>query len=128
MTQKRYLMGALLVLTLSASGAGASTHRATISGGGSGGGKCTIEVNVDGAAEVDIWGDTGELRTISGQEAVWRRFQCTAPLPHAPLTSALSVSTAEVFPACCATRAPTTVKPSSASTTWKVAVKAIRST
>jgi hypothetical protein len=39
-------------------------------------------VNVDGAAEVEIWGDTAELRTLSGQDAFWRRFECTAPVPH----------------------------------------------
>jgi hypothetical protein len=59
-------------------------RRATITGGGNGGGKCTLEVNVDGAAEVEIWGDAAELRTLSGQAAVWRRFQCTAPMPQFP--------------------------------------------
>jgi hypothetical protein len=44
--------------------------------------KCTLQVNVDGAAEVEIWGDTGELRTLSGQEAFWRRFECSASMPR----------------------------------------------
>lgn len=61
-------------------------RRATIIGGGSGNGKgkCTIEVNVDGSAEVEISGDIGQLRTLSGREASWRRFQCNAPLPAFP--------------------------------------------
>jgi len=60
-------------------------RRATITGGGSGErGKCTMEVVVDGAAEVEVSGDTGRLRTLSGQKAFWRRFQCTEPLPFNP--------------------------------------------
>ena len=35
------------------------TIRATMTGGGGGDGKCTFEVEVDGAAEVEIHGDTG---------------------------------------------------------------------
>ena len=59
------------------------SRRATIVGGGGyGGGKCTIQVNVDHAAEVEIWGDTAELRTLGGQNAFWRRFECTAPMPR----------------------------------------------
>jgi hypothetical protein len=59
------------------------TRQATIlGGGGPGGGKCTIEVDVDGAAEVSVSGGMGHLRTLSGQTAVWRRFQCTGPLPR----------------------------------------------
>lgn len=48
-------------------------------------GKCTIEVEVDGAAEIEIRGDTARLRTIGGQTASWRRFQCNAPLPSHPV-------------------------------------------
>ena len=47
-------------------------------------GKCTIEVEVDGAAEIEIRGDTARLRTLGGQPASWRRFQCNAPLPRDP--------------------------------------------
>lgn len=58
------------------------TFRASIRGGGNGDrGKCTIEVDVDDVAEVYINGDFGRLRTLSGQPAVWRRFECNAPLP-----------------------------------------------
>ena len=45
-------------------------------------GKCTIEVRVDIAAEVDILGDTGRLRTTAGQPATWTRMECSDPLPR----------------------------------------------
>src|SRR5271154_7098215 len=58
-------------------------RRATLAGGGGfGGGKCTVEVDVDGKAQVSVSGDMGQLTTLSGQSAVWRRFQCTGPLPR----------------------------------------------
>lgn len=47
-------------------------------------GKCTIEVVVDGAAEIDIRGDQGVIRNLSGQPAQWRRFECTGPMPANP--------------------------------------------
>jgi hypothetical protein len=43
--------------------------------------KCTIEVVVDGAAEVAVRGDNATLTNISGQTPQWRRFECSAPLP-----------------------------------------------
>jgi hypothetical protein len=58
-------------------------RRAEIRGGG-GDGKCTIEVNVDGAAEVEIRGDHGRLRTLAGERAVWRRFVCNDVMPPNP--------------------------------------------
>jgi len=66
-------------------GAATSTRRATIVGGGGGQGNCTIEVEVDGAAEVAISGDTGRLRTLSGQTAQWRRFECNGQIPRNPV-------------------------------------------
>lgn len=60
-------------------------RRATLTGGaGNDGGKCTIEVYVDGSAEVEIRGDRGVLRTLSGQPAQWRRFECSGPIPATP--------------------------------------------
>lgn len=60
-------------------------RRATLVGSGGGDrGKCTIEVVVDGIAEVEIRGDSGILRNIAGRPAEWRRFQCTDPLPRNP--------------------------------------------
>lgn len=62
----------------------AATIRASIRGGSGDRGKCTAEVEVDGVAEVGIRGDTGEIRTVSGQPASWRRLECTGPLPANP--------------------------------------------
>jgi hypothetical protein len=57
-------------------------RRANITGGGDGNsGKCTVEVIVDGAADVEINGASGALRNLSGQPPQWRRFECTSPLP-----------------------------------------------
>lgn len=57
-------------------------RRASMRGGGNGdSGKCTIEVVVDGVAEIAIAGDTGRMRTLSGTPSQWRRFECSGPLP-----------------------------------------------
>src|SRR4051794_7646693 len=61
----------------------ASQRNAAIVGGGSPDrGKCTVEVVVDGTVEVEIRGTTGVLRTLSGQPAQWRRFECSSPMPR----------------------------------------------
>ena len=61
-------------------------RQASIRGGGSSdSGKCTIEVVVDGAAEVQIQGSNATLRTRSGQAAQWRRFECTSAMPSNPV-------------------------------------------
>ena len=60
-------------------------RRATMRGGGNAGeGKCTVEVVVDGAAQVEIRGDLAVLRNLSGQQPQWRRFECNAVLPPNP--------------------------------------------
>src|SRR5450432_1201389 len=59
-------------------------RRATITGGGGDGGKCTIEVVVDGAVDVEIRGDQGTLRNLKGGQPQWRRFQCSSPMPANP--------------------------------------------
>jgi len=61
------------------------TFRAQIRGGGGDRGKCTIEVQVDGVAEIEIQGDQGRMRTLSGNPSAWRRMECTEPLPLNPL-------------------------------------------
>src|SRR5882672_4911105 len=61
-----------------------NSRRADIRGGG-GDGKCTIEVVVDGTAEVEINQTNARLRTISGQPAQWRRFECNQPMPPNPV-------------------------------------------
>jgi hypothetical protein len=53
-----------------------------IGGGGSDGGRCLVEVVVDGAAEVQVYGDTANVRNLSGAEPQWRRFECTSPMPQ----------------------------------------------
>ena len=57
-------------------------RRATISGSRGTSGKCTIEVRVDQSAEVDVYGDSGRLRTLAGQPASWTRMECSDPLPY----------------------------------------------
>jgi hypothetical protein len=79
-----FLSAAILVLLIPPAQANPASRRATITGVG-GNGRCTIEVSVDHAAEVEVSGDTGLLTTIAGQPAVWRRFQCNAPMPPHPV-------------------------------------------
>ncbi len=55
-----------------------------IGGGGPDRGKCTLEVVVDDVAQVEIRGTTATLRTLSGQPAQWRRFECTGAMPVNP--------------------------------------------
>lgn len=73
-----------VVLPLQSLYATSLTRQATITGGHDVKGKCTIAVDVDGVAELQISGDTGVLTTLSGQTAAWRRFQCSQPLPRNP--------------------------------------------
>jgi hypothetical protein len=47
-------------------------------------GKCLIEVEVDGPAEIELYGDTGRIRSLSGSPATWRRFECYGPIPNHP--------------------------------------------
>jgi hypothetical protein len=76
-----------IIATLAAiAGANAQNQRrAVITGGGDGDrGKCTIEVVVDGAAEVEIRGDNATLRDLAGQPPQFRRFQCSSVMPPNP--------------------------------------------
>lgn len=52
--------------------------------GGGGDGKCTVEVDVDGVAEVEILGIRAQIRTVSGGAANIRRFECNQELPGNP--------------------------------------------
>lgn len=60
------------------------TMRANIRGGGGDQGKCTIEVEVDGVADVEVRGEMGYIRTLEGQPSTWRRFECNSPMPRNP--------------------------------------------
>lgn len=59
------------------------TRRANITGNEVDG-KCTIEVSVDGAAEVEVRGNVGRMRNLSGQKPEWRRFVCNGRMPANP--------------------------------------------
>jgi hypothetical protein len=60
------------------------SRRATMVGGGGGEGKCTVEVVVDGAAEVEIRGDNAVVRNLKGNPPQLRRFQCNEAMPARP--------------------------------------------
>ena len=59
-------------------------RRATMNLHRGGAGKCVVEVEVEGAAEVELFGDTGSLRTLRGPSASWRRLECTGAMPANP--------------------------------------------
>jgi hypothetical protein len=84
MNKQIFLSAAILSVFLQAAHANPISRRAAITGGG-GNGRCTIEVSVDHAAEVEISGDLGLLTTTGGQQADWRRFQCNTPIPRNPV-------------------------------------------
>ena len=58
---------------------------ANVRGGGGGReGRCSVEVVVDGVAEVEIRGNNAMLRNLAGQPPQWRRFDCDGVLPPNP--------------------------------------------
>jgi hypothetical protein len=52
-----------------------------VGGGGPDRGRCRVEVVVDGAADVEIRGDTATLRDLKGQPPQFRRFECSGAMP-----------------------------------------------
>ena len=58
--------------------------RGRIAGGAGDRGKCTIEVVVDGSAEVEVYGAEGRMRTLTGASATWRRMDCNMAMPANP--------------------------------------------
>lgn len=86
--QVKYTFVVTAVLSIAASSilnAQSQSRRMTIVGNGRlDRGKCTIEVVVDGAAEVEISGNTAKLRNLAGTTPRWRRFECSGPLPRNP--------------------------------------------
>ena len=52
--------------------------------GGGGDGKCTIEVQVDEVADVEVSGRNVSIRTLSGAPSSIRRFQCNQEMPSNP--------------------------------------------
>lgn len=84
---RRQLLRAFAVCaTLTSAVYGQSYQRqaSMVGGGNSNQGKCTVEVTVDGAAQVEIRGTSAILRNLSGQPAQWRRFECNAAMPPNP--------------------------------------------
>lgn len=60
------------------------SRTATRRGGGGGEGKCTIEVEVDSIAEVEIFGNRAQIRTLDGGPSTIRRFECNMDMPNNP--------------------------------------------
>jgi hypothetical protein len=83
MNKQFFFYPAILFFVLGSLHADTVSRRAAITGGG-GPGRCAIEVNVDHEAQVEILGDTANLRTLGGQPAFWRSFECNVPLPQTP--------------------------------------------
>lgn len=83
---KRFLFVSIAAVTLIGGvNAQIQSRRMTQVGGGTPDrGKCTVEVVVDGSAEVEIRGSTATLRDLGGAQPQWRRFECTGPLPSNP--------------------------------------------
>ena len=60
-------------------------RRASVTGGGGPDwGRCTVDVVVDGAADVQIRGNNATLSNLSGQAPQWRGFECTSVMPPNP--------------------------------------------
>jgi hypothetical protein len=85
--RKSHLLAAIIVTAISLPAFGrpgpVETRRASMRGGGDHG-KCTIEVEVDDVAEVEVMGDIGRLITLSGYPARFVRMECNGPLPADP--------------------------------------------
>src|SRR5947209_1119451 len=85
MYARSFLAFVTLTITAGSMSAQMSQRRAVVTGRGDPDrGKCTIEVVVDGAAEVEIRGENAILRNLSGRPPEWRRFECTSVMPPNP--------------------------------------------
>jgi len=84
MSPVKLVIGALAI-TAGLAVAQTSQRRAVFVGGGDAGrGRCTLEVVVDGSAQIEIRGDNATLRNTGGQAPQWRRFECTGAMPANP--------------------------------------------
>lgn len=74
---------ALLVVPISSA---QDFRQADLTGSGerSGNGSCTLVVNVDHSARIEVSADRAQLTTLAGRPASWRRFECNRPLPSDP--------------------------------------------
>jgi hypothetical protein len=82
------LKPSILALALAAVAAGPMaaitvSQRARIIGG-SGDGQCTVKVDVDDIVEIEVRGDMGYIRNLTGQPGRWVMFECTQPIPQNP--------------------------------------------
>jgi len=76
---------AALFLFITQAFAQPTLKQATITGDAdSPGGKCILEVILNGSAEIDVLGPTASLRSLTGEPLGWRRFECTGILPPNP--------------------------------------------
>ena len=82
--ERKYLLW-FVVLGVAAYAQSDRRQAAIVGGGGPDRGKCTIEVRVDKAAEVEVRGASAILRTLEGQPSEWRRFECSSPIPMNPV-------------------------------------------
>ncbi len=48
------------------------------------GGKCTVVVRVDGVVEIEMYGTTARMRTLSGAPGQWQRYDCNMGMPSNP--------------------------------------------
>jgi hypothetical protein len=81
---KRALFICAVTVLSSWQGAAQDERRQAVITGGGGSPKCTIEVEVDAVADVEIRGNTGRLHTLAGSRSIWRRFECNEPMPANP--------------------------------------------
>ena len=61
-----------------------NTRQAEIQNKDVSGGKCTAVVQVDGAVEIELYGTTARMRTLSGAPGQWERYDCNMGLPSNP--------------------------------------------
>ncbi|MCU1335753.1 MAG: hypothetical protein JWO19_1334, partial [Bryobacterales bacterium] len=79
-----FMFGVIIVASGSVNAQTVSRKANIVSGGNPNSGRCTVEVAVDGSAEVEIRGDNATLRNTGGQAPQWRRFECTGAMPANP--------------------------------------------
>jgi hypothetical protein len=77
----RFLLTVAAAAALAGPAAGQQRRANMVGGGNQNGGRCVAEIVVDGAAELEVNGETGNLKNISGGAPQWRRFECTSPIP-----------------------------------------------
>jgi len=79
------VIGTLAIAAGFANAQNVQTRRAAMVGGGNANsGKCTVDIIVDGSAQVEVRGDSATLRNTGGQAPQWRRFECTGAMPANP--------------------------------------------